>query len=77
MRAEPALGIGDRARDEPRELVIGERLEAHDAAAREQRGDHAEARVLGGRADQRDGAGLDVRQQRVLLRLARSDGSRR
>ena len=67
--AEPALAIGDRARDQLRELRFVERLEPHDAAARQQRGDHAEARVLGGRADQRDRAGLDVRQQRVLLRL--------
>ena len=36
-------------------------------AARQERGVEFEARVLGGRADQRDGAVLDVRQEAVLL----------
>src|SRR5439155_19555622 len=38
-------------------------------AAREERGDHLEAGVLGGGADQRHRPALNVREQRVLLRL--------
>ena len=52
-----------------RKLGVGQRLEPHDARARQQRRDDLEARVLGRRADQRDSAGLDVGQQRVLLGL--------
>ena len=50
-------------------LVFGERLQGVDAAAGEQRGDDLERRVLGGGADQADGAALDVGQKGVLLRL--------
>ena len=36
-------------------------------AARQQRGVELEARILGGRADERDGAVLDIGQEAVLL----------
>ena len=51
------------------DLRLGERLEDVDAAAREQRGDEFEGRILGGGADQADVAALDVGQEGVLLRL--------
>ena len=55
---------------EDRDDVVGaERLEDVDLRAREQRGVDLERRVLGGRADEHDRAALDVRQERVLLRL--------
>ena len=46
---------------------LAERLEPHHPAARQERRDHLERGVLGGRADEGDGAGLDVGQERVLL----------
>ena len=46
-----------------------ERLQHEDLRARQQRGVHLERRVLGRRADQHDVAGLDARQEGVLLRL--------
>ena len=66
---QPALRVGERPPDDGRDLVVGERLEAPDAHPREERGVHLEVGVLGGRADERDGPVLDVRQQRVLLGL--------
>ena len=67
--AEAAVTIGQRApqdRDDRRRL---ERLEDVDLRAREQRRVHLERRVLGRRADEDDVAGLDARQEGVLLRL--------
>ena len=49
------------------EVVVGERLEAEQRAAREQRTGEREERVLGGRADEHEQALLDERQQHVLL----------
>ncbi len=40
-----------------------------DAAAGEQRGDDLEGRIFGGRADEADGAALDVGEEGVLLGL--------
>ena len=51
------------------DLRFGERLQGVDAAAGEQRGVEFEGGVLGGGADQADGAALDVGQEGVLLRL--------
>ena len=48
--------------------VSSSALEGHDAGARQKRGIQLEARVLGGRADQRDRAVLHDRQKPVLLR---------
>ena len=51
------------------DVLVGQRLEAPDAQPRQERRVHLEVGVLGRRADQRDRAVLDVRQQRVLLGL--------
>ena len=55
--------------DDGAHLLVGERLELHDSAAREERRVDLEVRVLGRGADQRQQAALDARQQRVLLTL--------
>ncbi|MNI73661.1 hypothetical protein D3C73_1296850 [compost metagenome] len=39
------------------------------AATRQQRGVQLERRILGGGADEQDGAALDMRQERILLCL--------
>ena len=57
------------ARSTIRAIASGrERLEDDDLAAREQRAVQLEGGVLGRRADEHDVAGLDVRQEHVLLR---------
>ena len=69
-RAEPALGVGQRARAGCYDLAPRVSASEHeDARPREQRRVHLERRVLGRRADEHDRARLDVRQERVLLRL--------
>ncbi len=50
-------------------LLFGERREGVDAAAGEQRGVDLEGGVLGGGADEADGAALDVGKEGVLLGL--------
>ena len=67
--AEAALVVGERAVDELPQIGLAQRLEPHHLAARQERGVDLERRVLRGRADERDRARLDVRQERVLLRL--------
>ena len=66
---EPAR-IGDRTIKQDAEVIIGERLQSEYDAAREQRRDDGEARVLGGCRDEGDPAVLHGGQQRILLRLA-------
>jgi hypothetical protein len=61
--------LGQAAADHALQVVAGERLQPEDAAAREQRGDHLEGRVLGGGPDQRQRAVLGVGEDGVLLRL--------
>ena len=56
-----------RTGDELGEVVATQRLELEHRAATEQRADDRGPRALGGRPDERDDAGLDRRQQRVLL----------
>ena len=78
-RATPPAGPNDPARPRSssssarrtivRDVVVAERLEPPHAQARQERRVDLEVRVLGRRADQRDGAVLDVRQERVLLAL--------
>ena len=58
-----------RAIEQHAQIVRRQRLEHVHRGARQQRADHLERRILGGRADERHGAALDVRQERVLLRL--------
>ena len=55
------------ALDQLVERVVIEPAEDQHLAARQQRGVELEARVLGRRADQRDGAVLDIGQEAVLL----------
>ena len=68
-RPEPALRIGQRAPQDPDDVCRLERLEDVDLRPRQQRRVDLERRVLGRRADQDDVAGLDARQEGVLLRL--------
>ena len=67
--AEAALRIGQRAVDDLAQRIGVERLQAVDPHPRQERRVDLVVRVLGRRADQRDRAVLDVRQQRVLLAL--------
>ena len=67
--AEPALGVRERAVDERPDVLGRERLQHEHAGPRQQGGDHLERRVLRRRADEDHRAALDVRQERVLLRL--------
>src|ERR1017187_8399659 len=69
-----ASAIGEGTLEEGDDLRFGERLQNVDAAAGEQRGDQLEGGVLGGGADQTDGAALDVRQEGVLLGLVEAVG---
>src|SRR5690606_12164666 len=67
--AEAALFVLKRVPQRGPDVVGRDRLHHVHAAAREQRRVQFERRVLGGRADEDDGAALDVRQEGVLLRL--------
>ncbi len=66
--AQAALAVGQRARADRAQRLLPERLEPHHPAARQQRRDHLEGRVLGRRTHEDDRAGLDVGQERILLR---------
>ena len=68
-RAQAAFLIGQRSFEQRDDLILFERLEHIDPAAGEQSRNHFEGGVLGGGADQPDGAALDVRQEGVLLGL--------
>ena len=67
--AEAAFPVVQRAPQDVDRLVRRERPQDEHLRARQQRGVHLEGRVLGRRADQRDVAGFDARQERILLRL--------
>ena len=67
--AEPA-GVLHRAVDEHAEVGVGQRLERQQQRPGQQRRDHRERRVLGGRGDEDHPAVLDAGQQGVLLGLA-------
>ena len=47
---QSAVGVGDRAPDHARDLVVGQRLEAPDAHPRQERGVDLEVGVLGRRS---------------------------
>jgi hypothetical protein len=66
--AEPARNVPQRALDDPRDRLRGERLEHDDLAAGQERAVELEGRVLGRRAHEHDVPRLDVRQEDVLLR---------
>ena len=68
-RAEAALAIGERPLEDLPQLRFAERMEHDHARARQQRRDDLEGGILGRRAEQHHGAALDVRQERILLRL--------
>src|SRR5918994_2715344 len=57
------------AADQEREIIVRQRFELVDLAAREQRGVDLKVRVLGRGPDESDQAALDRGQQRILLRL--------
>ncbi len=66
---DAALAIVDRPVEESYYLLRSERLQLVDAGAGEQRADDLERGVLGGGADEGNGAVLDIRQDGVLLCL--------
>ena len=55
--------------DDRRHLFVGQRFQAVDPEARQQRRVHLEVRILRGGADEGDGPFLDMGQKRVLLSL--------
>ena len=61
--------LGRAARDDGRDLLVGERLQLDDGAAGEQRGVDLEVGVLGRRPDQRQQPALDAGEERILLAL--------
>ena len=67
-RASPRSSV-ERLVDHLGHVVVGQRLQAQQQAAREQRADDREERVLRGRGDEGHPAVLDAGQQRVLLGL--------
>ena len=67
--AKPALGVFERTAQQLDDVRHIERAQHVDASARQQRADDFEGRILGGRADERQRAVFDVRQEGVLLRL--------
>ncbi len=64
-----AFFVRQGAVEQQARLFLVQPAELEDARTRDQRADDFEIGILGGRADQRHHAGLDVRQQRVLLGL--------
>ena len=67
--AESAFSIRQRAIDHRADRVLRQRLQRDHATSRQQRGVDRERRVLCRCTDQHEQAVLDVRQERVLLRL--------
>jgi hypothetical protein len=69
LGADAALGVVERPPEDGQQLRLAEAPQHEHPRPREQRGVHLERGVLGRRADEDDGARLDVREERVLLRL--------
>ena len=67
--AETALCVLERAPQQEHDLLFRQRIQHVHAAARQQRRDDLERRVLRGGADQANASLLDVGQKSVLLRL--------
>ena len=67
MSPKPALFVCERALQQRDDLLLSQRLQHIHAAARKQRGNNFERRILRGRADQPDVALLHVRKKRILL----------
>src|SRR5579859_2139529 len=73
MRGPEAINrVVERPLYELPQVFLPQRLEAEHLAPREEGRVHREGRVLGRRADERDGSVLDVRKKRVLLGLVES-----
>ncbi len=66
---EPALPVRKRALNDSRQRGVIQLLQADDAGTAQKRRNNLERGVLGGGADERDRAVLDVRQDHVLLRF--------
>src|SRR5437588_775092 len=64
-----AAVVAERAPEHLQHVLVAEAGQLVHARARQQRGVHLEVRVLGRRADERQQALLDGREQRVLLSL--------
>ena len=69
VAGQAALPVRDCASDERADLLVGERLQAPDPESAQEGRVDLEVRIFRRRADQRDRAVLDLRQQRVLLGL--------
>ena len=69
QRAETQLAVVQGPAQQRHDVGLGERLQHHHPAARQQRRVQLERRVLGGRPHQHDVAPLDVGEEGVLLRL--------
>ena len=71
-RREAAITVRDGPLEDRAHVLGPQELELEDPAAAEQGPGELERRVLGRRADERDRAGLHVREERVLLCLVES-----
>jgi hypothetical protein len=69
MPPSPCSVSASGAAEQAAQHLGRERLQHEHAGAAEKCADDLEGRVLGGGADEGDGAGLDVGQECVLLRL--------
>ncbi len=65
--SETAFGVGEGAGEGGGDFFEGERFEAEEVAAADERGDDVEAGVVGGGADEADVAFFDVGEEEVLL----------
>src|ERR1700722_16359951 len=68
FRAQPARRVDQRSLQEHDDLLFGVRLQHVHFHPRKQRRNHFERRIFGGRSDQQNISGFDVRQKRILLR---------
>ena len=67
--AQPALRVGQRALQQAKQILLGQRPQFENLRARDERRVDEEKRIVRRRADQPDDAALHVRQQHVLLRF--------
>ncbi|EQD36798.1 glycine/D-amino acid oxidase, partial [mine drainage metagenome] len=71
-RAEPPLAIGERRAQQAHQSRLLERLQHIHPRPRQQRAHHFERRILRRGADEGERTVLQIRQERVLLRLVES-----
>jgi len=67
--AQTAHGVGYGAADQRGDRLFAQRTQFEDQRPRRQRAVHEHIRIVGGGADQCDGAVLHIGQQHILLRL--------